>query len=141
MSTDEKKIFVSFILESIFFKAMERGLQDDVVEIIVIDEAHIFVDDKDDNPINIIAKEARKYGVGLWAASQSTTHFHDDFTSNVSTKIILGIDQLYWESSKNKLQLKIEAFEWLKPHKNYLIQLNNKGDTKNAFNWVWRNNR
>lgn len=141
LSTDEKKIFVSFILESIFFKAMERGLQDDVVEIIVIDEAHIFVDDKDDNPINIIAKEARKYGVGLWAASQSTTHFHDDFTSNVSTKIILGIDQLYWESSKNKLQLKIEAFEWLKPHKNYLIQLNNKGDTKNAFNWVWRNNR
>lgn len=135
LSTDEKKLFVSFILEAIFHRAVQRGVQSDLVEIIVLDEAHLFLTDDDDNPINIIAKEARKFGLGLFAASQSPTHFSDDFLSNVSTKIILGIDQMYWDNTVRKLKLDLAALEWLVPHKRLLIQLNNKGETKNKFIW------
>ena len=131
----EKKIFVSFLLESLFHQSVQRGVQDDIVEIIVLDEAHLFLTDDDDNPINIIAKEARKFGLGLFAASQSPTHFSDDFLSNVSTKIILGIDQMYWDNSVRKLKMDLAALEWLIPHKRLLIQMNNKGETRNKFIW------
>lgn len=136
LAPDEKKLFVSFILEAIFHRAAQRGVQQDLVEIVVLDEAHLFLTDDPDNPINIIAKEARKFGLGLFAASQSPTHFSDDFLSNVSTKIILGIDQMYWDGSVRKLKMKPEALEWIVPHHKMIMQMNNKGQTRNQFLWV-----
>lgn len=136
LAPDEKKLFVSFILEAIFHRAAQRGMQSDLVEIVVLDEAHLFLTDDPDNPINIIAKEARKFGLGLFAASQSPTHFSDDFLSNVSTKIILGIDQMYWDGSVRKLKMKPDALEWIVPHQKMIMQMNNKGQTRNQFLWV-----
>jgi DNA helicase HerA-like ATPase len=136
LSGDEKKLFVSFILEAIFLRAAQRGVQEDVVEIIVLDEAHLFLTDDPDNPINMIAKEARKFGLGLFAASQSPTHFSDDFLSNVGTKIILGIDQMYWDGAVRKLKLENAALEWIIPHQRMVMQMNNRGATKNRFQWV-----
>lgn len=139
LDIDEKALFVSFLCETLFYKAVQRGEQNDVVEIIVLDEAHLFVNDDPRNPINTIAKEARKFGLALFAASQSLTHFSDDFLSNVSTKIILGIDQIYWSNSINKLKLTEEALKWIIFHKRILMQINNKGDVKNEFLWVYNN--
>lgn len=136
LAPDEKKLFVSFILEAIFHKAAQRGVQKDLVEIVVLDEAHLFLTDDPDNPINIIAKEARKFGLGLFAASQSPTHFSDDFISNVSTKIILGIDQMYWDGSVRKLKVEQKALEWIVPQQKLVMQMNNRGQTKNDFIWV-----
>lgn len=136
LSQNEKKLFVSFLLEAIFLRAVQRGPQHDLVEIIVLDEAHMFLNDDPENPINIIAKEARKFGVGLFAASQSPTHFSDDFVANVSTKIILGIDQMYWDGSVRKLQLDIKALEWIVATRTLLMQMNNRGQTKNDWLWV-----
>lgn len=139
LDIDEKALFVSFLCESLFYRAVQRGEESEVVEIIVLDEAHLFVNDDPRNPINTIAKEARKFGLALFAASQSLTHFSDDFLSNVSTKIILGIDQIYWSNSINKLKITEEALKWIIFHKRILIQVNNKGDTKNEFYWVYNN--
>lgn len=136
LAQDEKKLFVSFILEAIFLRAVQRGLQSDLVEVIVLDEAHMFLNDDPENPINIIAKEARKFGVGLFAASQSPTHFSDDFVANVSTKIILGIDQMYWDGTVRKLKLDTKALEWIVPTRSLLMQMNNRGQTKNDWLWV-----
>ena len=136
LAPNEKKLFVSFILEAIFQNASQRGVKDDLVEIVVLDEAHLFLTDDPDNPINIIAKEARKFGLGLFAASQSPVHFSEDFLSNVSTKIILGIDQMYWDASVRKLKMKPEALEWIVPHQKMIIQMNNKGQAKSQFLWV-----
>lgn len=136
LAQDEKKLFVSFILEAIFQHASQRGVQSDVVEIVVLDEAHLFLTDDPDNPINVIAKEARKFGLGLFAASQSPTHFSDDFLSNVSTKIILGIDQMYWDGSVRKLKMQQNALEWIVPHHKMIMQMNNRGQTRNQFLWV-----
>lgn len=73
LSMDEKKLFVSFVLESIFYHAMQRGLQEDIVEVIVLDEAHNFLSDYLENITNVIAKEARKFGLAMFCASQSPT--------------------------------------------------------------------
>ena len=136
LAPDEKKLFVSFILEAIFHKSAQRGVQKDLVEIVVLDEAHLFLTEDPDNPINIIAKEARKFGLGLFAASQSPTHFSDDFISNVSTKIILGIDQMFWDGSVRKLKVEQKALEWIVPQQKMVMQMNNRGQTKNDFIWV-----
>lgn len=136
LSMDEKKLFVSFVLETIFQKSMQNGVQDDIVEIIVLDEAHNFLSDSPDDITNVIAKEARKFGVALICASQSPTSFSDDFVSNVGTKIILGIDQMFWDSSMRKLRLEQKALEWIVPHQQILVQINNKAETKNKFSWT-----
>ena len=133
LSPPEKKMFVSFLLEAIFYHATQRGVKSDVVELVVLDEAHLFLTDDEDNPINIIAKEARKFGLGLFCASQSPLHFSDDFLSNVSTKIILGIDQMFWDGSARKLKVDIKALEWIVSQKKILIQLNNRGESRNEF--------
>ena len=136
LSPDEKRLFVSFISEAIFLRASQRGVQSDIVELIILDEAHLFLDDKPDNPVNVIAKEARKFGLGLFAASQSPTHFSDDFISNVGTRIVLGIDQFFWEGTTRKLQIEKKALEWIVPHKRLIVQMNNRGENKNSPTWV-----
>lgn len=137
LELNEKKLFVSFVLESIFYKRLQEGVQDDLREIIILDEAHNFFSDDADNIINIISKEARKFGLGLFCASQSPTHFSEDFISNVGTKIILGIDQTFWNGSVQKLKIEQSALQWIVPHKKMVLQINNKGELRNKFIWAY----
>lgn len=136
---DEKKLFVYFLLEEIFAKRLEKGQQEDVVEMVFLDEANLFFSDEADNIINIISKESRKFGLGLCCASQSPTHFSEDFISNVGTKIILGLDQMFWDGSVRKLKIEQQALEWIVPHQKMVIQINNKAELKNRFIWVLLN--
>lgn len=138
LDKNEQALFVSFLCESLFFRAVQRGMQDDLIEIIILDEAHQFINEDPSNPINMIMKEARKFGLGMWAASQSPTHFSDDFISNVSAKIILGIDQTFWDSSVRKLKVTLDALQWIIFHKRILVQMNNIGDVKSDFLRVYK---
>lgn len=133
---DEKQLFVYFLLEEIFAQRVQDGMQNDVVEMVFLDEANLFFTDESDNIINIISKEARKFGLGLVCASQSPTHFSEDFISNVGTKIILGLDQMFWDGSVRKLKMEPQALAWVVPHEKILVQINNKGDLKNKFHWT-----
>lgn len=133
---DEKKLFVYFLLEDIFLKRVEAGAQDDVVEMVFLDEANLFFSDDADNIINVISKESRKFGLGLCCASQSPTHFSEDFMSSVGTKIILGLDQMFWNGTVAKLKIEQQALEWIVPHKKMVVQINNKAELKNKFIWV-----
>ena len=133
---DEKKLFVYFLLEDIFLKRVEAGEKNDVVEMVFLDEANLFFSDESDNIINIIAKESRKFGLGLCCASQSPTHFSEDFMSSVGTKIILGLDQMFWNGTVQKLKIDQAALEWIVPHQKMLVQINNKAELKNRYMWV-----
>lgn len=133
LSIDEKKLFVAFRLEELFYQAIERGVQTGIREIIVLDEAHNFFSDDESNIINTIAKEARKFGMSMICASQSPRHFSDDFLSNVATKIILGLDQTFWDESARKLKIDMNLLESIVPHKTLALQLNNKGETRTEF--------
>lgn len=136
LSADEKKLFVSFMLEAIFLLCVQRGVQNDIREIIVLDEAHNFFNDEPDNITNVISKEARKFGTAMICASQSPLHFSDDFIANVGTKIILGLDQMFWDGSVRKLKIEQAALEWIVPHYKMVIQINNKAELRNRFIWT-----
>lgn len=136
LSPPERKLFVLFRLEEIFAEAVQRGEQDDVVEIIILDEAHLYVDDDPDNILNTISKEARKFGLALIAASQSPTHFPDDFVSSVATKVILGIDEMYWRQSTVKMRIEQSLLEWIRPQSSMAVQMKERGNAKNEWRWV-----
>lgn len=136
LATDEKRLFVSFLLERLLQEAIQEGVCSDIRDVIVLDEAHLYIDEDPENPINAIAKEGRKFGLGLFCASQSPTHFSDDFVSNVGAKIILGLDEMFWEGTMRKMRLERPALEWIVPHRTLIAQLNNRGETRSKFTWV-----
>lgn len=137
LGRDERKLFVLFKCEELFEQAVQRGEQSDIVEIIILDEAHIYIDDDPDNIINTISKEARKFGQALILASQSPTHYPEDFISSVATKIILGIDEMYWKGSAGKMNLGMDALAWIKLKRSLLIQIKAKDATRNEWQWTY----
>ena len=83
--------------------------------------------------MNILAKEARKFGIGQVLASQSFTHFSDDIIQSTATKIILGIDEMFRAGSAKKLDVEVKRFGYIIPHKTAMIQLKNKNSSDNRF--------
>lgn len=134
---DEKRMFVEFRLQEIFSAAMEKGpLRDGegiLRDIMIIDEGHLFFRDDQNNILNTISKEGRKFGLGLVCASQSPTHFSEDFFSNVATKIVLGVDQMYWDNLVRKMKIESKYLQYIKPFQVIGVQMNNKGEMRSRF--------
>ncbi|WP_305906290.1 DUF87 domain-containing protein (plasmid) [Methylomarinum sp. Ch1-1] len=137
LSEEEKRMFVEFSLQELFAQAIQRGPVDDIHDVIILDEAHLFFKDDENNILNTLAKEARKFGVALVCASQSPTHFSDDFIANVATKIILGIDQMFWDSSARKMRIDVKMLNYIVPQKTIAAQINNKSSNKVAFKQIY----
>lgn len=123
LGSEEKKMFVHFRLRELYRNALQRGIQDDVVEVIVIDEANMFMDADPDNIISVMANEIRKFGTALVCASQAFTHFSDDFIASAATKIVLGIDEMYWDKTCRQLQVHKDWLNWIIPRRTALIQI------------------
>lgn len=137
LSMEERKLFVLFSLKDVFLRAVQRGETDGVVETIILDEAHVFADDDPDNILNNIAREARKFGLSLICASQSPTHFPEDFIAAVATKVILGIDEMYWRTSVSKMRVTEEGLKWIRPQTSILVQTKRKGNVKSEWQWTY----
>lgn len=130
LSPDERLLFVFFKLEDLFNKAVQRGVvanENNILDVIVVDEAHNFFNDDEDNILNRIAKEARKFGISLICASQSPTHFSNDFLTNVALKIMLPLDQTYWQGTAVKLNIDKEQLKNLTPRKTALVHIKESG--------------
>jgi DNA polymerase III delta prime subunit len=136
---EESKLFVWFRLEALFANAMQRGESPRVRDLIVLDEAHRYASNKSDdatNPIDTIAREARKFGLGLMGISQAPSHFPEDFLANVATKVLLGIDEMYWEASIRKLKIAEKTLKYIRPKQTLAVQIKASGDTRNTFQEV-----
>jgi DNA helicase HerA-like ATPase len=138
---DEKRLFVEFRLQELFSAGLEkgpvRGDEDGLLrDILVIDEAHLFFRDDQNNILNTIAKEGRKFGLGLICASQSPTHFSEDFFSNVGTKVVLGVDEMYWDNLVRKMKIEPKFLHYIKPFHVIGVQMSNKGQTRSRFTMV-----
>ena len=131
LGTEEKKMFLFFRLRELYLNALKRGLQEHIVEVIVIDESNMFMDSDPENIISIMANEIRKFGTALVCASQAFTHFTDDFIASAATKMVIGIDEMYWEKTCRQLQIKKEQLEWVKPRETALIQMKRKSNDPN----------
>lgn len=140
LSQEEKSMFVLFTLQELFARAIQRGQQDDVVEVVVLDELSTYTssadDDNGDGIIGTISREARKFGLALWAANQSPANVPESLIASVGTKVILGIDEMYWTSAVSKLRIETRLLEWIRPHHSMAVQMKEKGALKNRWWWV-----
>lgn len=134
---EEKRLFVEFRLQEVFAHALEQGpVTGRLRHVIILDEAHLFFRDDPDNILNTIAKEGRKFGLALVCASQSPTHFSDDFVANVATKVVLGIDPMYWDGAIRKMRIELKTLRFIKPQHTLAVQMTLRGDTRPRFDMV-----
>ncbi len=124
MRRDEQKIFVDFLLEDIFNRKRERGLNN-LDTFILLDEAHIFATEDPDHILNVILKEGRKFGVGVLVASQSLKHFSSDVLVNTASKIILGVNEIEFDLIERKLKTNKGQIRYLVPRKTLLAKFSN----------------
>lgn len=79
--------------------------------LLIVEEAHIFIPVNEQNSASLwlgkIAREGRKFGVGLGLVSQRPKQLHPDVLSQTNTKIILKIvepeDQKYIQRASEEL--------------------------------------
>lgn len=132
----EQQFFVWTKLKQILDEAMERGPVAGASEVracIVIDEAHKFFIHKDTNILDKIAKEGRKFGISLICASQAPFHFSEDFLGNVGTKVLLGLDPMYRDSTIRKMRIEPGVFDYLVAKKIAAVQVADTRDMSHQF--------
>lgn len=136
LDLDEKKLFVMTRLETIFTRAVQRGMVDEVIDVIVLDEAHLFLDKDEEHIINRIAREGRKFGLAIFFASQTPTDFPDVVLSSLATKITLGLDPNYWAAAMRKLGLTEADQRFIIPRRRVVVQLKQIGQASIGANHV-----
>lgn len=78
-----------FLLEKIYGTMMINGLSKSLRVMVCVDEAHKLCNDP---KITDLAKESRKYGLGLILSSQETRDFHPSIFANAGTQIVLALE-------------------------------------------------
>lgn len=131
-----QRIFVDMVCSRIFERAMQRGVQKDLVEVIVADEGARYATDEPGNILNVIANEARKFGLGLWVASQTPAHFTDDFIKATGTVIVLGLASADTNMAARKLGIDADSLSRITPQQTALIQVKNRGQLSADFQMV-----
>lgn len=136
LSDEQQVLFTKLRLREIFEECKRRGPTESGTElrhVAFLDEApKYFTEDKDDI-INVISREARKFGLGLWCAAQQPTSFPESFITNCGAKILLGIDSSYWKGSVAKLRITEEGLKFIKPKEAISIKLQKEGQSDPPF--------
>lgn len=78
-----------FLLEKIYATMVMNGLSKTLQLMVCVDEAHKLCNDP---KITELAKEARKYGLGLILSSQESRDFHPSIFANAGTQIVLALE-------------------------------------------------
>lgn len=136
---EAKKMAVLFKLQDIFSKAVARGQQADVVEVVVLDELSTYTsksDEKGDGIIGRVSREARKFGLALWAADQSPADVPESLIKNVGTKIVLGLPEADWPAARNKMRMDDKLLAWVQPTRTIAVQTKEKGSLRQQWRWV-----
>jgi Helicase HerA, central domain len=105
LSDDERRLLFYNRSQQILRECMDEGKSSKLKRIVLVDEGHLYYSEDGDNPMNRIAKEGRKFGLGLVVGSQSPTHFSEDFLTNCGTVFLLGIHEQYWDMACRKLKI------------------------------------
>lgn len=135
---DEQVMFTLFRMEELFDQALQRGIQDDVIDFHVIDEFGLFSSAAADEDciINRVAKTGRKFGTALLCAAQDPTVYPDEIISTVGTKILLTVDESRWRTLQTKMMIEPRLLQWLRPWQTMAVQMKLKGAAKNDWAWV-----
>lgn len=136
LDIDEQRMLLFTRCEQILRQAFDRGKSDTLRHLIVVDEGHLYHSDDDLNPLNRIAKEGRKYGLGLVMSSQSPTHFSEDFLTSCSVIILTGLHNTFWDSAVKKLGIDRSALENVRARETVALKLQLTGVAHPRFTLV-----
>lgn len=132
----QQVMFVKLRLQEIFWKYKRVGPTKSGVEIrhiIFLDEAHKFFSDDSTDIINIIAKEGRKFGIGLWCAAQEPTAFPESFLTNCGATILLGVHSAYWKRTSSMLRITEDQLKQVKAKEVLAIKMQRSGAADPPF--------
>lgn len=132
LQEDEQKMFAEVLMERLFIEAKARGPRAIPDTFIIIDEAHLFLSPEREHVINRMAREIRKFGVGLIICSQNFDHFPEDIIANSAMTLILGMHDMHHEKAARKLGITREKLKFIKPQQTALIQVRTR-DTGSAL--------
>lgn len=122
--------------KQILRQCMDMGKTNTLRRLLVVDEGHLYFSKDGDNPMNRIAKEGRKYGLGLVIGSQSPTHFSEDFLTNCGTVIITGLHEKFWRGASGLLGLDVEALRQTRAKQVLLMKRHIQGEPSSNFEAV-----
>jgi hypothetical protein len=135
--TDEQQVLlVKLRLRAIFERHKQAGPTRSGTElrhVLFLDEAHKFFNKDNADIINVVAREARKFGIGLWCASQNPTDFPDSFLTNVGATLILGLHPSHWQMATSKLRLGKDTLKYIRPKQVVAAQLRREGQADPPF--------
>lgn len=132
----QQHLFVKLRIRDIFEKCKQLGptaTGTELRHVIFLDEAPKFFSDDNDDIINIVAREARKFGLGLWCAAQEPTAFPQSFITNCGAKILLGIDSSFWKPVQTKMRITEEGLKYIKAKEVVAVKLHVSGRADPPF--------
>ena len=136
LNDDQQVLFTKLRLREVFERCKQQGPTEHASElrhIAFLDEAPKYFSDDKDDIINVIAREARKFGLGLWCAAQEPTSFPQSFITNCGAKILLGIDSSFWKGAITKMRITEEGLRYIKPKQVLSIKLHRDGQSDPPF--------
>lgn len=138
LSEDEQSMFAEVLMERLFVEAKAGGQKDAPDTFIIIDEAHKFMSQDNEHIMNRMAREVRKFGVGLILVSQNFDHFPEDLIANSAMTMILGLHDMHHTKAERRLGLKAGKLKFIKPKQTALVQVRSGvgSGLTNAFNDV-----
>lgn len=136
LSTPQQVLFVKLRLRAIFDRCKQLGATRTGTElrhVVFLDEAPKYFTEDDDDIINIISREGRKFGLGLWCAAQEPTSFPQAFITNCGAKILLGIDSSFWKGTIQKMRATEEGLKYIKAKEVISVKLHAEGRSDPPF--------
>lgn len=136
ISTAQQVMFVKLRLLESFERFKRMGPTSSGTEIRYIaflDEAHKYFTEEDDNIINVIAKEGRKFGMALWCASQQPTEFPESFLTNVGATVLLGVHSSFWKRTMSMLRITEDQLKYIRPKEVICIKQQRDGASDPPF--------
>lgn len=118
ISHEQQVLYVKLRIQDIFEQCKRLGptrTGTELRRVIFLDEAHKFFTNEPNDIINAVSKEARKFGLGLWCASQQPTAFPESFLTNVGATFLLGIHTSYWKRAASMFRISEESLRSVKP--------------------------
>lgn len=136
LTTAQQVFFVKLRLQAIFEKCKRAGATASGTElrhIVFLDEAPKYFTEGDDDIINVISREGRKFGLGLWCAAQEPTSFPQAFITNCGAKILLGIDSSFWKGTIQKMRATEDGLKYIKAKEVISVKLHTEGKADPPF--------
>lgn len=139
LESEEKKLFTMTRLETIFTRAVQRGVQTEIMDVVILDEAHLYLEKEDDYIVNRMVRELRKFGVMMVFATHGLNDYTQSTLAGLGTKIVLGVDHTYRRAAATKLMINEATMDFIVPHQRILVQIKNRGETSTATHRVLLN--